>query len=144
MQCRNPIGKKSIKRRIFESAGAGNNMPADPNDFYVYLLLDPRKDYLPFYIGKGTGNRAYSHFSEKFSKSTNQRRRRIIHDCKRKELKVPVMFWAIGLTSIAAYEIEEELIRRFGRFGYEKGGILMNMRSSSRPPVNGISQAKAI
>ncbi|WP_051044705.1 GIY-YIG nuclease family protein [Methylobacterium sp. B1] len=31
--------------------------------FYVYQLIDPR-DRLPFYVGKGTGNRAWQHEAE--------------------------------------------------------------------------------
>lgn len=32
--------------------------------YYVYLYVDPRTN-LPFYVGKGTGNRAFSHLSDK-------------------------------------------------------------------------------
>ena len=33
------------------------------NKYYVYALIDPINN-LPFYIGKGSGNRAYQHFSK--------------------------------------------------------------------------------
>ena len=33
---------------------------------YVYLLMDTSKEpNMPFYVGKGTGNRAYGHLTSK-------------------------------------------------------------------------------
>jgi len=104
---------------------------------YVYILLDPRKNGQPFYVGKGVGERWKDHFKERYSKCTNPRRRRIIHDCRRKGLEVGMKKWAEGLTHDEAFLIEEELIRRFGRYGYDKGGILANIRTVSRPPRRG-------
>ena len=32
-------------------------------NYYVYALVDPTDNYVPFYIGKGLNNRVYNHFS---------------------------------------------------------------------------------
>ena len=42
--------------------------------FYVYVLLDPRKSPpMPFYIGKGSGSRAYAHLAEDGEGRKNRR-----------------------------------------------------------------------
>ena len=48
------------------------------NGFYVYVLVDPRNNKV-FYVGKGTGNRVFSHEieSEKASKFEKQKIRKI-------------------------------------------------------------------
>jgi len=51
----------------------------DKIKFYVYLYIDPRNDEI-FYVGKGRGNRAFSHLREKTKSEKNFRIRDIQSD----------------------------------------------------------------
>lgn len=80
------------------------------NGFYVYALIDPRNDQI-FYIGKGTGNRVFSHEVEsgKSPKSEKAKLQRIQeienagHNVKRL-----IVNW--GLTEAEAFAAEATLI----------------------------------
>ena len=41
-----------------------------PDNYYVYILINPI-DLLPFYVGKGKGNRAYNHLKKSHNDSNN-------------------------------------------------------------------------
>ena len=59
-----------------------NEFPAQIQDkikFYVYLYIDPRNDEI-FYVGKGRGNRAFSHLRQKTASAKNMRIRDIQSD----------------------------------------------------------------
>lgn len=59
-----------------------NEFPAPIQDkikFYVYLYIDPRNDEI-FYVGKGRGNRAFSHLRERKESEKNLRIRDIQND----------------------------------------------------------------
>ena len=59
-----------------------NEFPAQIQNnikFYVYLYIDPRNDEI-FYVGKGRGNRAFSHLREKTASEKNLRIRDIQSD----------------------------------------------------------------
>lgn len=109
------------------------------NDFYVYVLLDPRKpgDYQygslrfkhePFYVGKGKGNRDASHFrpgniarDAKTQKNTHKvnKIRKIV---EAGFYPAPVRIKS-DVTEIRAFELEVKAIRLIGR---GKHGPLVN------------------
>ena len=91
------------------------------NPFYVYILKDPRlKPAKPFYIGKGTGNRAWEHqLSIDDSEKGN-----VIRDIKRADLEVIHTIVSDNLTEEQALKIEAELISAFGI--RSQGGLLTN------------------
>lgn len=91
------------------------------NFFYVYALKDPRTSPAkPFYIGKGTGSRAYDHLITP-DKTRKYRRIKEIIDAGRKPM---VEVLVDNLTETQALRIEAELIAAFGTV--DSGGILTN------------------
>lgn len=91
------------------------------NPFYVYALKDPRtKPAKPFYIGKGTGNRAWEH-QINIDESEKGMTIRGIHD---EGLSVIHTVISDNLTEQQALKIEAELISAFGIRKY--GGLLTN------------------
>lgn len=76
---------------------------------YVYLYIDPRDNQL-FYIGKGVGNRLFSHLDDDKDSNKNQR----IADI-RKAGKEPVIdFLRYGLTDLEATLVEASAIDLVG------------------------------
>lgn len=94
---------------------------------YVYLLLDPRRFYLPFYIGKGTGNRAAIHMTTGFaSRDPNRLKQNVINKIREAGSEPKVMIWATDLTEEEAFLLETQLVEKFG-LRVNKTGILTNM-----------------
>jgi hypothetical protein len=106
------------------------------NFFYVYALKDPRRSpALPFYIGKGTGARAYDHFV------TPDRTRKYarISEIISAGSKPLVDVLLDDLTESQAVRMEAELIAAFGTM--DSGGPLTNTvlpSGISRAAVPGI------
>lgn len=91
------------------------------NFFYVYALKYPRSSPArPFYIGKGTGSRAYDHLITP-DKTRKYSRIKEIFDAGRKPI---VEVLVDNLTETQALRIEAELIAAFGTI--DSGGILTN------------------
>ncbi len=113
------------------------------NKYYVYLLLDPTNFYLPFYIGKGTGNRHKHHFNESIDNTLNKRKFYKIQKLQKHGYDIPCIFWKKNLTNDLAYELEEILIKQFGRKDLDKNGILTNVCLNANPPLRTIPRTEA-
>ena len=91
------------------------------NPFYVYALKDPRdRPSKPFYIGKGTGNRAWEHQSNIDDSEKGQLIRQIM-DAGHVVMHTII---ADNLSEQQALKIEAELISAFGI--RSQGGLLTN------------------
>lgn len=89
--------------------------------FYVYALKDPRQSpALPFYIGKGTGSRAYDHLMKPDATRKGERIQKIVDDGCSPLITILVD----GLGENKAIKLEAELISAFGT--EDTGGLLTN------------------
>lgn len=102
--------------------------------YYIYAYIDPRNNQ-PFYVGKGTKNRKFSHLKEHDGNTDNRDKLKIL-----KELQV------LGLSPIItelesniknelmAYNREDYYILLYGRKGIEAYGILSNKIIGGKTP----------
>ena len=77
--------------------------------FYVYVYSDPRNNR-PFYIGKGVGNRAFSHLTDASESAKVARIREIRATGNEPEIKI----LAFGLDETTAYKVEAAAIDLIG------------------------------
>lgn len=103
------------------------------SNYYVYVYYDP-VDFTPFYVGKGTGGRKYKHLHETEETTENVRKYNKIQKILSSGLKPLISIFRSDLTEDEAYEIEANLIKQWGRKGYDDGGVLTNVCVDARPP----------
>jgi hypothetical protein len=83
-----------------------------PQRHYVYVLYHDTDMGRPFYVGMGSGKRLQYHHGERWHRGL---RGEIIRELKRTLGFIPSQKVAEGLTKAAAYALEIELIKQFGR-----------------------------
>lgn len=100
--------------------------------YYVYVYKDP-DTMQPFYIGKGHGNRYLDHANKPYH--SFKRVQDKIKSIRNKAAEPIIEFAHINLQEEIAYNLEEELIIKYGRKDIDPDGILMNICLGARPPV---------
>lgn len=80
---------------------------------YVYLYFDPNSPLEPFYIGKGIGDRVFSHFNEADNCSLTGRKIEKIREIWGKNQDVRIYIARHGLNDNEAKQVEATLIDLF-------------------------------
>lgn len=94
--------------------------------YYIYQLIDPRSNNV-FYVGKGTGNRAYAH--NKFKDGNNNYYKdSIIKELHKQQLEPIVVIVEHFASEQDAYDYEDKLIATIGIDN------LTNITEGVRPP----------
>lgn len=84
--------------------------------FYTYIYYDPSRDHEPFYVGKGTGNRAfYGHYKNDMVKDR-------IKKINELGLKFEIGIYG-GFDEEFSCFLETELILKFGRRDLKTGSL---------------------
>lgn len=105
------------------------------NKFYVYVYRHPITK-IPFYVGKGSGNRIWHHLSETYKNTENRKKYAVIKNLLNDNLTPIIGRYAKNLNEEEAYKIEEYLICKWGRRDIDENGKLTNICTSNRPPNN--------
>lgn len=103
------------------------------NNYYVYFLIDPIKQ-LPFYIGKGSGNRYLKHLNESKDDTSNMKKWCKIASIRNLGFEPEIYILKSNLPEDKAYKIEKFCIQFFGRKDIDKNGVLTNICEDGRPP----------
>lgn len=128
-----PVKKMNTGKKYEPSDTVYINDTSD-NSYYVYHLINPITNRI-FYVGKGKGLRCKQHLTDKQNTCHNTRLNGYIRNLVNSGNPPTIVKVLENVNEREAYEIEELQISLYGRVGYESGGILLNILSSGRPPV---------
>jgi len=103
--------------------------------YYVYQLINPLTN-LPFYVGKGKGDRAHEHLRlvKRGVGSGNTYKDNVIKQILNENLEPTVEYLFDDDCPEIAYNFETALIKKLGRKRFDKDGILTNLCEDNRPP----------
>lgn len=88
---------------------------ANPEGFYVYVLIDPR-DGMVFYVGKGKGKRHANHLSEyRNARISNSAKYAKIGEITAAGYEPKALCVRDGMSSRDALTIETQIIKKLGR-----------------------------
>lgn len=105
------------------------------NDYYAYIYYD--HNHVPFYVGKGTGNRAWIHTHNGY-RPINKR----LAYLKSIDAKVTIGLYG-GLSELEASELETHLIATIGRKCKSTGPLINIAYGGGRPNAAHTPQSKA-
>jgi hypothetical protein len=100
--------------------------------YYVYYLVNPTTN-VPFYVGKGKNRRCYQHLGKNMGNNKNRRLTGHIRNLRETGNEPIIVKSKEGLTEEESFILEESEIIKYGRKGFEKDGILLNIFISNRP-----------
>jgi hypothetical protein len=102
----------------------GDHNVSNNNDFYVYLLRDPRpgNNLQPIYVGKGKGRRAHHHLRN-IELHPNPLLRRVLTKIKAANLIPIIKIVARFTDEAAAFNTEINLIALYGRRDLKRGPL---------------------
>ena len=90
--------------------------------FYVYLLVDPISK-MPFYVGKGKGNRVFQHLERALKEDKESLKYDVILELHEQGLKPEHLIVRHGLSESIAFELEASLIDVLDFMKYKKTNI---------------------
>jgi hypothetical protein len=110
-------------------------------DFYIYVYLDPRKpgsfnygklefDFEPIYVGKGHGERMYSHLKDSQLRNKNLKNNKINKILSEGYQPIIQKIYD-NLTEQDVYKLEEEIVNKIGRL-QKNEGPLVNMMNGGK------------
>lgn len=102
--------------------------------YYIYAYIDPRTQ-LPFYIGKGKGERKYDHINSSLTRNENPEKCKIINELYSSGLSPIINEIESNIENeLIAYNREDFYILKYGRLGIDPNGILTNRSLHGKPP----------
>tara|TARA_B100000925_G_C21828241_1_gene395977 strand:- start:12 stop:716 length:705 start_codon:yes stop_codon:yes gene_type:complete len=99
--------------------------------YYVYTLVNPKTN-IPFYIGKGNGNRVFMHKEDALKGDEKTLKLDTIRDLKSQGLSVNHIIIRHGLTEKESFEVEASLIDFGNYFGFNLSNIVQGQHSENK------------